>query len=105
MNYAPLHNVAVLATTGRREVTYQVTPIQPAYNLWAEHYNTCPTCNREDWMRPETSHLCPTGQRLMRQWTDAAMRPCTITGKPPERAGKKERRHRLEPMLVGKAAE
>jgi len=49
-------------------------PVSSAYHAWAEHYNTCSTCQREDWMNPTLGErdLCEKGRSLFRNWVVAA---------------------------------
>lgn len=44
------------------------------YRAWAEHYNTCVDCQRDEWYSPLEGEpfFCAKGKGLFRSWVAAA---------------------------------
>jgi len=66
---APLLQSATRTIDARRHVE-----IGAVYRAWAEHYNACTFCQRDEWYSPLDGEpfFCPSGQGLFRAWVAVA---------------------------------
>ncbi len=66
---APLLQSAPRSMDARRHVD-----LASVYRAWAEHYNSCETCQRDRWYDPHAGEpfFCDKGQRLFRAWVSIA---------------------------------
>lgn len=47
--------------------------LEQKYGAWAKHYESCETCNKQDWYDPFTDLLCNQGRLAVADWKLAAV--------------------------------
>lgn len=64
----------LLERVGRSVSARTNTDISLVYRAWANHYNSCATCQHDDWYEPllGEERFCDEGKRLFRRWVSAA---------------------------------
>jgi len=83
-NTAPLLQAIPFQINARTQ-----TDLGTVYRKWAEHYNSCETCQRDEWFNPLMGepYFCEEGRRLFRAWVNTAQ----VTP-PTQREGKRNGR-------------